>query len=221
MHHWSVYPQLEEASRAAADFLSENILSAIEARGVCHVIVPGGSTPVRCFDFLAQKPLPWDKLHWYPGDERCYPTGHPERNDVMLKEHLLSRIPASHFHAMAAELGAEQAAADYQEDIQAIETFDVAFLGMGEDGHTASLFPGNAALQNKDSVVAVFDSPKPPSERVSMGVNTLLQSRVRMVLAAGSGKADIIQRIRAGEALPVNSIGDIYWFLDEACSAAM
>lgn len=219
MHHWSVSKDLDNASHAAADFLAENIMDSIAARGVCHVIVPGGSTPARCFDYLVEKSLPWDKVHWYPGDERCYPTGHPERNDVMLREHLLSRIPSSHFHGITAERGAKRAAADYQEQIRAIDAFDIAFLGMGEDGHTASLFPGNAALQDKQRVVAVFEAPKPPSERVSLGMDTLRQSRVRMVLAAGAGKADIIRRIRAGEALPVNSIGVIYWFLDETCWA--
>ena len=126
MHHWSVYKQLEEASKAAADFLAENILASIEARGVCHVIVPGGNTPARCFDYLVKKSLPWEKIHWYPGDERCYPQEHPERNDVMLREHLLSRVPVSHFHPMQAELGPEQAAAAYRETIQAIDAFDIA-----------------------------------------------------------------------------------------------
>jgi 6-phosphogluconolactonase len=219
MHHWSVYKQLDDASRAAAEFLAENILAAIEAWGVCHVIVPGGSTPVRCFDFLVQKSLPWQHVHWYPGDERCYPTGHPERNDVMLQKHLLASVPASHFHAMPAELGPERAAQAYRELITDISAFDIAFLGMGEDGHTASLFPGEPALQDLNTVVAVHRSPKPPAERVSMGLNTLRRARLRMVLAGGSGKAAIIQRIRAGESLPVNSIGDIHWFLDELCLA--
>jgi 6-phosphogluconolactonase len=217
MHDWSVYQQLEAASRAAADFLAEQILASIEARGVCHVIVPGGSTPARCFDYLVQKSLPWQKVHWYPGDERCYPPGHPERNDVMLREHLITRVPASHFHAMLAELGPEQAATAYRKTINDIEVFDIAFLGMGEDGHTASLFPGDAALQDTNTVVAVYGSPKPPAERVSMGLNTLRQARVRMVLAAGASKAAVIQRIRAGEPVPVNCIGDIHWFVDEAC----
>ena len=217
MHHWAIYKKLEEASQAAADFLAEHILASIDARGVCHVIVPGGNTPARCFDYLLQKSLPWEKVHWYPGDERCYPAGHPERNDVMLREHLLSRIPASHFHAMAAELGPEQGAQAYREKLHDVGTFDIAFLGMGEDGHTASLFPGNEALQDTETVVAVYDSPKSPPERVSIGINTLREARVRMVLAAGESKAAIMQRIWDGELLPVNSIGDIHWFIDEAC----
>lgn len=185
------------------------------------MIVPGGSTPAGCFASLTEKSLPWDKLHFYPGDERCYPEGHPQRNDVMITEHLLSMLAPVHFYPMPAEDGPEQAAASYRETIQGIDAFDIAFLGMGEDGHTASLFPGNAALQETASVVAVHDAPKPPAERVSMGLNTLRQARVRVVLAAGAAKAEIIQRIRSGDVLPVNSIGDIHWFIDERCLPEM
>lgn len=217
MHHWSVYRQFDAAAQAAAQFLADNIKAAIAARGVCHVIVPGGNTPVRCFDYLVRVPLPWDKVHWYPGDERCLPTGHAERNDVMLRNHLLAHIPSSHFHAIAAEQGPDQAARAYREIIHDIKAFDIAFLGMGEDGHTASLFPGNEALQDSNTVVAVYDSPKPPAERVSMGLQTLRAARLRMVLAAGASKAEVLERIRTGEPLPVNSLGDIHWFLDRAC----
>jgi len=216
MHHWAVYPSLDLAARAAADFIAEHIAASIEARGVCHMIVPGGNTPAGCFTALAEKPLAWDKLHCYPGDERCYPMGHAERNDVMIAQHLLSRVESIHFHPMPAELGPEQAAAAYRKKIEALDLFDIAFLGMGEDGHTASLFPGNVALQESASVVAVHDSPKPPGDRVSMGLTTLRRTRLRVVLAAGGSKATIMARIREGEALPVNQVGDIHWFVDEA-----
>ncbi|NNG13747.1 MAG: 6-phosphogluconolactonase [Gammaproteobacteria bacterium] len=219
MHHWSTYSTIDAAAKAAADFLAEHIALSIEARGFCHFIVPGGNTPAGCFSALAEKSLPWDKLHCYPSDERCYAIGHAERNDVMIKEHLLTRIASAHFHSMPAEQGAEQAATAYCKIIQDITAFDIAFLGMGEDGHTASLFPGNAALQETASVVAVHDAPKPPAERVSMGLNTLRRARLRVVLAAGASKAMIMARIRAGDGLPVNSIGDIHWFVDEACMA--
>ncbi len=216
MHHWMVYPSLDVAAKAAADFIAEQIAASIEARGVCHMIVPGGNTPAGCFAALAEKPLQWDKLHCYPGDERCYAVGNTERNDVMITANLLSRLTSIHFHPMQAERGAEQAALAYRKTIGAIDAFDIAFLGMGEDGHTASLFPGNAALQETASVVAVHASPKPPADRVSMSLVTLRQARLRVVLAAGASKAMIMARIRAGEALPVNQVGDIHWFVDEA-----
>lgn len=216
MHHWTVYSSLDVASKAAADFIARQIDVSIEARGVCHMIVPGGNTPVGCFAALAEKRLPWDRLHCYPGDERCYPEWHAERNDVMIKAHLLSHLPSIHFHPMPTELGAEQAAEAYRETVDEVDRFDIAFIGMGEDGHTASLFPGNAALQEIESVVAVHESPKPPADRVSLSLPTLQQARLRVVLAAGASKAAIIARIRRGETLPVNQVGDIHWFVDEA-----
>jgi len=216
MHHWTVYSSLDNAATAAADFIAEHIAASIAARGVCHMIVPGGNTPAGCFAALAEKSLSWDKVHCYPGDERCYEAGHTERNDVMIKKHLLSRLPVINFHPMPSELGAEQAAEAYRETVDAIDAFDIAFIGMGEDGHTASLFPGNVALEKTASVVAVHDSPKPPTDRVSMSLLTLRRARLRVVLTAGASKAEIMVRIRAGETLPVNQVGDIHWFVDEA-----
>jgi len=215
VHQWTVSSSLDAASIAAADFIAAQIRASIEARGVCHMIVPGGNTPARCFALLAEMPLQWDKVHCYPGDERCYEKGHAERNDVMIKESLLSRVPDVHFHPMPAELGAEQAAEAYRAVVEPIGLFDIAFLGMGEDGHTASLFPGNEALDQTVSVVAVHGSPKPPADRISMSLPTIQLARQRVVLAAGESKRKIMARIRAGEPLPVNQVGDIHWFVDE------
>jgi 6-phosphogluconolactonase len=216
VHQWTVSSSLDAASIAAADFIAAQISTSIEARGVCHMIVPGGNTPARCFALLAEMPLQWDKVHCYPGDERCYEVGHAERNDVMIEANLLSRIPDVHFYPMPAELGAERAAEAYRAMVDPIIMFDIAFLGMGEDGHTASLFPGNAALRQTASVVAVHGSPKPPADRVSMSLSTIRQARQRVVLTAGASKRAIMARIRAGEPLPVNQVGDIHWFVDEA-----
>ncbi|MCF6323808.1 MAG: 6-phosphogluconolactonase [Gammaproteobacteria bacterium] len=220
MHHWTVSTSPDAASIAAADFIAAQISTAIEARGICHMIVPGGNTPAGCYAALAEKPLPWDKLHCYPGDERCYRVGHAERNDVMIESIFLSRTPGIHFHPMATESGAEQAALAYQTTIEPVDLFDIAFLGVGEDGHTASLFPGNAALAETASVVAVHHSPKPPADRISMSLPILRQARLRVVLATGPSKATIMGRIRSGEPLPVNQIGDIHWFVDEVSLSA-
>lgn len=216
MHKWFVYNEFDQASKAAADFIADKIAVAIKENGICHVVLPGGNTPVICLEYLADKKLPWDKVHWYPGDERCLPKGDAQRNDVMLEKHFWSRLPLTNFHTIPAELGAEKAAKLYCEVIDAIECFDVAFLGMGEDGHTASLFPHNKALDDMRSVVPVFDSPKAPDQRVSLSCNTLRKAHYRIVLAAGVEKADVIKRIKKGDALPINCLGDIYWYVDEA-----
>jgi len=216
MHKWFVYDTFDAASKAAADFIAEKIEASILRQGFCHVVLPGGKTPTACLGYLAEKTLSWDKVHWYLGDERCLPQGHEERNDLMLENYFWSRLPQAHRHHIPAELGAEAAAESYREVIGAVESFDLAFLGMGEDGHTASLFPGNKALQDTRSVVPVYESPKAPAERVSLSINTLKKAKCRVVLTAGTAKADIIARIKKGEALPVNSVGDIHWYVDAA-----
>ena len=215
MHKWNVYSKLDDASKAAADFIVAEIEKNIKQKGACYVILPGGNTPVNCLGYLAEKELSWDKVHWYLGDERCYPRGHTERNDVMLDKSLWSRISNTNVYSIPAELGAEEAAEVYRELILSIDSFDIAFLGLGEDGHTASLFPDNRALDDNRSVVPVYDSPKAPHERVSLSLNTLRKSLCRVVLTGGTAKADVISRIKMGEQLPINCLGDINWYIDE------
>lgn len=216
MHQWNITKDLTEASQAAADFLQQTIETSLMNKNQCHIILPGGNTPAQCLAMLLEKDLPWHQLHWYLGDERCFPQGHEERNDVMIQKSFYGKINNSHFYPIPAELGAEKAAEQYAETIASVTAFDIAFLGMGEDGHTASLFPGNSALQDKRSVVAVHNAPKPPAGRVSMGLSTLLKTQCRMVLSAGAAKSEILQRIKRGDDLPINQIGDIHWFVDEA-----
>lgn len=221
MHEWSVAPDFEKASVAAATFLKQQILSTVEQRGECHVALPGGNTPARCLELLAEENLPWDNIFWYLGDERCYPQGHEDRNDVMLEKNLWSKIPlsnnyVSHTYPIPAELGPELAAKAYQEIIENILPLDIVFLGMGEDGHTASLFPDNPGLQNSASVIPVHNAPKPPVDRVSLGLETLKKAECRMVLAVGDSKFGVITEIKRGTNLPINAIGDIHWFVDRA-----
>ena len=220
MHKWHVYPKLDDASKAAADFIADNIEKKLQKKDICRVILPGGNTPAICLGYLSEKELPWDKVHWYLGDERCYPRGHAERNDVMLEKYLWSRISSTNVNRIPAELGAEEAAAVYRELINSVDSFDIAFLGLGEDGHTASLFPGNKALVDVRTVVPVYDSPKAPPKRVTLSINTLRNSQCRVVLTGGIAKANVISRIKRGEQLPINCLGDINWYVDEAAFSA-
>jgi 6-phosphogluconolactonase len=123
-------------------------------------------------------------------------------------------------HTIAAELGAKQAANLYARLIDDIGQLDIVVLGMGEDGHTASLFPGNAALQDPHSVVPVFAAPKPPPERVSLGVSALRAASQRIALVTGAGKREALRQIKAGAPLPINCIGMIRWFIDTAADAS-
>ncbi|MCW8831520.1 MAG: 6-phosphogluconolactonase [Gammaproteobacteria bacterium] len=219
MHQWFIYSEFNQASAAAADFIADKITESIQKNGICQVALPGGKTPAICLGYLAEKSLPWDKVHWYLGDERCLPQGDAERNDVMLEKYFWSNLSNTHVHVIPAELGADKAAEAYRQEISSVASFDIVFLGMGEDGHTASLFPDHEALNDKRSVVPVYGSPKPPAERVSLSCGTLSNARCRVVLAAGEAKANIIRRIKEGEALPINRLGDINWYVDKAAVA--
>lgn len=215
MHNWHIYKKFSEAEQAAADYIANMIVFSLMKKNICHIILPGGNTPKNCLQLLSEKNLRWEKCHWYLGDERCYEKKHPERNDVMLQKYFWSHIGNTNIHIIPAELGAEQGASVYRKLMDNTD-IDIAFLGMGEDGHTASLFPGNEALKDPRSVVPVFSSPKPPLERVSLSMKTLKNIPKKIVLAGGSGKAKVVDQIKSGRQLPVNCIGDIDWFIDKA-----
>ncbi len=218
VHDWRVFPDADAAAAACADYLAGQIETVLGSREHCHVALPGGSTPAACLSRLAEHPLPWHRVHWYPGDERCLPPGDAERNDVMMERQLWRVIdaPPDCVHRIPAELGAEAAAQRYRVVIDALERLDLVLLGMGEDGHTASLFPDDPALDDPASVVAVHQAPKPPPERVSLGISALQAAGERVVLATGAGKRDAIRQVKAGSPLPVNRIGPLLWFVDPA-----
>jgi len=221
MHSFNIYRDAETVAQLATDYISKEINAFLTDRGVCHIALPGGTTPARCLELLAEKHLSWEKIHCYVGDERCLPVSNPERNDTMIREKLWSRvaIPEQNQHVIEAERGAEEAARLYAEIVAAIPRLDIVILGMGEDGHTASLFPNNPALDDARLVVPVYHAPKPPAERVSLGMTALRAATLRIALVTGAGKRAAMAQLRAGVALPIAGLGDISWFLDEDANA--
>lgn len=219
-HEWQIHADAAAVAVAAADHLAERIHAVLETREACHVALPGGGTPAACLRLLASKPLPWQRVHWYLGDERCLPVGVAERNDSMIRACLWepAEVPAENRHPIPAELGALTAAAAYSDIIGPIAPLDIVLLGMGEDGHTASLFPGNPALALTTPAVPVFDAPKPPPERVSLSLPTLQAAGERIVLVTGAGKRPALQAMRRGEDLPINRIGELLCLADRAAS---
>ena len=222
MAEYKVYADPEAVAQAAADYLFKQITACVAEKGLCHVVLPGGSTPARCLELLADKPLPWENIHWYPGDERCYPVGHAERNDTMIRDKLFSQQTISsqkdaseNFHPIPAELGPEQGAAKYAVLLDETGDMDIVVLGMGEDGHTASLFPGNVALEDQRSAVPVYDAPKPPGERISIGLNTLKNAGECIVIATGENKREALAKLKEGAVVPVGLLEADVWFVDE------
>jgi len=213
----------EAVAKYAADAVVKAAAEAIAERGVFHWVLAGGTTPKRCYELLRDADIDWPNVRVWFGDERCLPVGDAERNDRMADEALLNHvpIPSVQIHRMDAELGPELAAARYAALLADAPAMDLILLGIGEDGHTASLFPGNLALDDQRLAVPVFNSPKPPSQRVSMGYAVLNAARRCLIMVAGKGKADAISRIRNGERLPVARVSGSEWLIDQDASGAL
>jgi 6-phosphogluconolactonase len=204
---WQVLDSAEQVAREASQRIARLARQAINEHGQFHFVLAGGKTPARVYDLLAEGDCDWHQWQLWFGDERCLPLDDPARNSRMVAEHLTERvpIPSSQVHVIPAERGARAAASAYSEDLPGDLCFDLVLLGMGEDGHTASLFPGFDARQEAD-VLAVFDAPKPPPERVSLSLPRLVHSRYVMLLVTGAAKADAVARWQRGEVLPVSQL---------------
>jgi 6-phosphogluconolactonase len=211
-------PDPQALAHAVASFIAAHIAAVMAERGSCHLALAGGGTPQAAYLLMRDMAVDWSRLHIWFSDERCLPVGHAERNDTMARQALLQHVPlpAMQLHPIPAELGPEAAAHVYSDQLGTIKRLDIVLLGLGEDGHTASLFPGNAALELDAAAVPVFKAPKPPPQRVSLSLNTIRQAGERIVLAAGSDKRGPLARILAGEPLPAAMIGEAIWFVDKA-----
>lgn len=213
-----VHENLDELSIAVARRIAQISAQAIGERGLFRVALAGGYTPRGCYTQLRKLPVDWKHVQVYFGDERCLPRGDARRNDTMAREELLAHvaIPRDHIHAIEAERGAQIAATEYAAVLERALPLDLALLGLGEDGHTASLFPGNPATVQDDIVVPVFNAPKPPAERVSLGMNTLNVAREKIFMVAGKAKREALARIAQGAILPAARVAGAEWHVDRA-----
>jgi 6-phosphogluconolactonase len=204
---WHVIPDMETLVDDVSVRIYNTARHAIELRGVFRIVLAGGSTPQAVYRELADCDADWQHWQVYYGDERCLPADHPERNSVLAARNWLERvdIPARNVHVIPAELGAPAAAHAYAKVIESARPFDMVLLGLGEDGHTASLFPGLSYAEG-EAVHAVFDAPKPPAERVSLGVTALNDARTVLVMVTGASKQAAVRRWRNCEELPVAHI---------------
>ena len=232
----------EELAEAAARAAVADLEAAVEAHGTATWVLTGGGTPVAAYQRLAASDLragvEWERIRVAMGDERCVPVTDPDSNWGQAAAALLDHVPvpASHLLRPQGELGAEAAADAYQAALAELPPspggpprLEAVWLGVGEDGHCLSLFPGRPELEADDRlVVAVHDSPKPPPDRVSLTLAALAGTERLLVLAAGATKAEPVARARAGDdRLPITRAvaavraagGSVTWLLDQAAAA--
>jgi len=181
------------------------------------LVLAGGTTPGRCYQLLADLEVEWARVAVLFGDERCVRPDHPDSNYRMARETLLNRVAPATVHRMPAELGPEEGAAEYSRIVETLLPLDVVILGIGEDGHTASLFPGHPVLKAKGLVAGVRNSPKPPPERVTLTLAVLQGARQVIILATGAGKANAVAMAKRGE-VPSGMIAGARWLIDRAAA---
>jgi 6-phosphogluconolactonase len=233
-----IFADAAELAREAARRFAELAESFTNDAGRFTVALSGGSTPKAMFQILAEKPfadsLPWPSIYFFWGDERCVSPDHAESNYRMANETLLSKVPVPReniFRIPAEDEDHERAAAIYSETLQTFfaeerPDFDLVFLGMGADGHTASLFPGTTALCADGGVAAANSVDKLQSWRITLTADAINKARNAIFLVAGADKApalkEVIKGARNSKQYPSQLIkpshGALLWMIDEAAA---
>lgn len=224
------------AEQLALDFQEEAKKSAKENRKFLTAL-SGGSTPAIFFKVLARpgfkEKIPWENIHFFWGDERCVPPDHPESNFGVTKSLLFDKIviPAANIHRVIGEAAPEAEAGRYAEELRqiaphaenGIPRFDWIFLGLGDDGHTASLFPDAATLQEQKKLCVTAKHPKTRQTRISFTFPLINQARRISFLVTGAKKRvvvrDILTQTETGRKLPASFVlpvnGKLEWYLDQ------
>jgi 6-phosphogluconolactonase len=238
-----VHPDARAVAEAASERFVETAARAIDAAGRFLVALSGGSTPEPFYRKLGSPAyldrVDWERVQVFWVDERCVPPDEPGSNYAMAKEALLDQVDVrpGHVHRIRGEDDPETAAIEYERLLRrAFATpqgpphpasgarLDLVVLGMGEDGHTASLFPGTPAVAEMERWVVPVTAPAPPLRRVSMTPPVLNAAGERLFLVTGEGKAPALARVRAGSedpsTLPSLAVADATWLVDEAADGS-
>ncbi len=206
MMHWQLFDTPSDVAQYACRHILQVAQQTIAEKGEFHLVLAGGNTPQQTYLLLKESQADWQYWHIYYGDERCLPIADPERNHVMASTSWLNHvaIPILQVHAVPVHLGAQQAAFQYSQVIQAVLPFDMVLLGMGEDGHTASLFPNHQCQETL--VQAVFNAPKLPPERVTLSAKALSQTTHLLFLVTGENKQSAVSAWKRGDNLPIAKV---------------
>ena len=240
-HGVQVFDDAETVARAAADTFARLSRECVAERGTFSVALSGGTTPRRVYELLAsdeyRASVPWPSVHVFFGDERTVPPDHAESNYRMASEALLSRValPAENVHRIEGVGDAGSNASEYESVMRGFfgdvewPRFDLIFLGMGDDGHTASLFPGTTALEESRAWVTANWVEKFGAWRITLTAPAINAARRVLFLVTGAGKAERLSEVLNGahdpSRLPSQMIrprdGTLEWYLDRAAAAKL
>lgn len=242
---YQVWPSAPEMALATARLFATKVEQAVSRRGIARLAISGGSTPQATFKLLSDPAhpflatVPWDKLQLFWVDERCVPPDHPESNYGVCRELLLSKvpIPAANVFRMEGELDPEEAASRYESTLRNVmklegaesPAFDLVVLGMGPDGHTASLFPETDPLNEMGRLVVANHVPQKDTWRITLTWPVINQATEVVFEVEGAGKADIVAEVLTGprdpERLPSQLIrpanGKLLFLLDSDAAAKL
>lgn len=229
----TIFPNLEALSQAAAGMVVERCTLAIKAHSRFSIVLSGGSTPQRTYELLGSPPyrdqIAWEKVHVFWGDERCVPLDDPRSNAKMANEVLLDKVPVPlhQIHPIVCSGDPSKTAKDYEDLLKAFfqdqpPRFDLILLGLGPDGHTASLFPGTPVLKEDERWVADVYVPGQDFHRITLTVPIVNSAAAAAFLVAGSDKAHALYEVRKGatnpERFPAQLIspvdGELFWLVD-------
>ena len=238
-----IFPAPKEIAEAAAKLFAARAAGAVSARGRFIAALSGGKTPVALYTLLAKAPfasqIPWARVHLFWGDERCVPPDHADSNYRLVRELLLDHvpIPPANVHRMPGEMDPVEAAARYEGQLReffaphgdGFPVFDCILLGLGEDGHTASLFPGTRAIRESARWVLGHYVDAQKGWRITLTPPVINAARTVVFIAAGSGKAAVVKEILEGplrpDTLPAQIVrpagGDLVWMLDREAAALL
>lgn len=207
---WHVYPDADALVARALNAVLRAAGDAIADRGAFRLVLAGGTTPKALYEHLAAAGAGDGRWQVFFGDERCLPAGHPDRNETMARAAWLdtSGIPGDRVLGVPAGPDPGTAAAGYAARLAGVPEFDLVLLGLGEDGHTASLFPGQDPGDGTDAAdtLPVTDAPKPPAERVSLSAARLARARQVVFLVTGAGKREAVGQWRDGVDIPASRV---------------
>lgn len=231
-----IFDTPEELAYQSAHWIADKIIAAVKERGTCSLVLSGGNTPKRVYEILAanpfQKNIPWASVHFFWGDERMVPYDDEQNNAAMAFKSLLNhiKVPAQHIHRMPSEAAPAQAEEQYSEllhhHFKSTDpfSFDIVLLGMGDDGHTLSLFPNTKFPADEKQWVYCYYAEKMKQYRITLLPSIINKCRSACFIVSGASKEPAFKQVTNGEknemAFPSQLIrpvnGELYWFIDSA-----